>query len=172
MNTNEREKFFLSAYHTHSDAIFRYCFFKLSDREQALDAVQEIFMRMWRYLEQGKEVQLPKAFLFVTASNYVKDQWRKKKTIPLSSLETDDEGQEFQIPDESVDQLERAEYQLALRAFSKLPDEDRLLLQLRFVEGMGVKDIAAMLDERDNTIAVRISRAIGRLRNEHGYKHG
>ncbi|HEY4499047.1 MAG TPA: RNA polymerase sigma factor [Candidatus Paceibacterota bacterium] len=155
---------YLSAYNSHSDAIFRYCFFKLSDREQALDAVQEIFMKMWKYLQEGNEVQNPQAFLFVIAANHVKDQWRKKKAIPLSVFDGDDDDQPFEIPDEDDTIVTGTEYRLALEHFAKLPDSDRMLLQLRFIEDKAVKDIAAMLGERENTIAVRISRALSALR--------
>lgn len=164
MKQAELEKGFLEAYERHTDAIFRYCYFKLSSRESAQDAVQEVFLRYWRYLREGKRVNYPQALLFTIASNYVKDQYRKKKSIPLSAFESKDEEQGFDVADESHDHEREAEYKLALRSFASLPDNDRLLLQLRFVEDLPVKDIAAMLSERENTIAVRLSRAIAQLR--------
>lgn len=138
----------------------------------ALDATQEVFMKMWKYLQQGNEIQTPQAFLFVTASNHVKDQWRKKKAVPLSSFETSDDEQPFEIPDKDNGIVEGAEYRHALQHFSRLPDDDRTLLQLRFVEDMAVKDIARTLSERENTIAVRISRALGRLKTLYEQEHG
>jgi len=158
------EKAFLGVYEAHADAIFRYCYFKLSDRELAQDAAQEVFLRYWRYISGGKQVAFPQAFLFTTAGNYVKDQYRKKKTVPMSALDSPEDDQPFDVADESGDQTRDAEYKLALRSFAALPDDDRLLLQLRFVEDLGVKDIATLLVERENTIAVRISRALAQLR--------
>ena len=102
--------------------------------------------------------------MFVIAANHVKDQWRKKKAIPLSVFDGDDDDQPFEIPDEDDTIVTGTEYRLALEHFAKLPDSDRMLLQLRFIEDKAVKDIAAMLGERENTIAVRISRALSALR--------
>ena len=48
---------FLKAYDELSDALFRRFFFKLSDREKALDLVQEVFTKTWLYLSEGKEIQ-------------------------------------------------------------------------------------------------------------------
>ncbi len=156
----------MSAYDAHGDAIFRYCFFKLSNREHALDATQEVFLRFWRYLSRGNNVSEPKAFLFVTAANYIKDQYRKKKSIPFSALETGDDEQPFDVRDEtSVDHVQNAEFNIALSLFKKLSDDEQAILQMRFVEDMAVKDIASVLGERENTVAVRISRTMARLRS-------
>ncbi len=44
------------AYEEYGDAIFRYCFYKISDREKALDFVQETFTRTWQNLVNGNEI--------------------------------------------------------------------------------------------------------------------
>lgn len=165
MTDPKLEKLFLEAYDMHADEIFRYCYFKLSDRDRAKDATQEVFMKVWKYLSEGKEITYVRAFLFKVASNYVKDQWKKKKALPMSILQSSDDEEPFDVADPDESALTETEYRLALRLFEKLSDEDRILLQLRFVEDKAVKDIAETLGERENTIAVRLSRALARLRN-------
>jgi RNA polymerase sigma-70 factor, ECF subfamily len=49
-------------------------------------------------------------------------------------------------------------------ALMKLPADDRELLGMHYLEGMKVREIAARLAENDSTIAMRISRAIVKLR--------
>ncbi len=160
------EALFLEAYEAHVDAIFRYCLFKLSDRERAKDATQEIFVRFWQYVSAGNTVSHVRAFLFTSAANYVKDQWKKKKSIPLSMLDpVGEDAQPFDVADPDEATIEtQTEYHIALRSFKRLSDSDQVLLQMRFVEDMAVKDIARALGERENTIAVRISRALSYLR--------
>ena len=159
------EKLFLETYDMHADEIFRYCYFKLSDRDRAKDATQEVFMKVWQYLVGGKEVTYMRAFLFTVASNYVKDQWKKKKALPMSMLQVNEDDEPFDFPDPDESALTETEYRLALRLFQKLSDEDRQLLQLRFVEDKTVKEIARVVGERENTVAVRLSRALARLRS-------
>lgn len=77
---------FLKAYDDYSQAIFRYCYFRVFDREQARDLVQETFMKTWEYLASGKEVQNLRAFLYKVANNMVIDLSRKKKSLSIEDL--------------------------------------------------------------------------------------
>lgn len=159
------EKILLEAYDKHADEIFRFCYFKVSDRELAKDFAQDVFMKLWQYLLKGHVVGNPRAFLFTVASNHIKDHWKKKKAIPMSVLESkDEEGTSFDAPDESVNIVSGTEVRRTIETFSRLADDDRTLLSLRFVEDLPVKEIAAVLGERENTISVRLTRALTRLR--------
>ena len=50
VRVRELEKLFLGIYNNESDAIFRFCLIRTSDREVALDMTQDTFMRFWRSL--------------------------------------------------------------------------------------------------------------------------
>ena len=57
--SKEHEKIqgiFMKCYEDHSDAILRYCHFQTSNREVAVDLVQDTFMKTWGYLSDGKEI--------------------------------------------------------------------------------------------------------------------
>src|SRR6185436_19052933 len=82
----EREKQFLEAYEAHSDAIFRYCYYRVFDREKAKDYAQEAFCRTWKYISEGKEVENIRAFLYRTATNIIIDESRKKKATSLDQI--------------------------------------------------------------------------------------
>ncbi len=160
---------FLAAYDAHAGAIFRHCYFRLSDREKAMDLSQETFTRAWGYLAQGKEVQNFKPFLYRIASNLIIEEYRKRKTTSLDAmLEEEAAGERVivELRDEEwsehlVDQLDGAR---ALQAMSKLPEPYREVLTLRFVDGLTPKEIALFLEERENTVSVRIHRALGHLK--------
>ena len=166
---NKQRTFFLKAYDEHADALFRYCYFKLSDREAAKDAVQDIFVKIWNYLEGGKEIQHMKSFLYVTAGNYVKDQWKKKTALPMSVLDTEEEP--FDVADPSANFELASEMKVALRYMEKLSESDREILTFRFVEGLPPSEIAPILGIRENAVSVRVNRALARLR-EIFDKHG
>ena len=95
-----------------------------------------------------------------------KQRSKKKKAIPLSAFETAESDEPFDVASTDAGPEAAVEYKIALGHFKKLSDDDQKLLQLRFVEDMAVKDIAEIFKERENTIAVRISRALSRLRDE------
>jgi DNA-directed RNA polymerase specialized sigma24 family protein len=83
--TQKRTDEFIALYDEMADQLFRHCFFKLSNRELALDLVQETFSRTWEYISSGKEVNNIKGFLFKVANNLIIDEYRKKK-LYLSKL--------------------------------------------------------------------------------------
>ncbi len=157
----ETEVQFLACYDAHSDAIFRQCFFKTSDREVAKDLMQDAFTKVWDYLAQGNEVENLKAFLYTVANNCIKDWYKKHRAVPASALEYDPFAG---FEDETENTVVIAEVSLVLRSLKRLDDRDREVLMMRFVEGLPPKEIAVILGERENTISVRITRALKKLR--------
>ncbi len=168
MDTGASEKF-LQAYDAYGDAIFRHCYFRLSDREKAMDLTQETFTRAWDYIAQGKEVENWKPFLYRIASNLIIEEYRKRKVASLDAmLEEEAAGERVIVElrdDESAERLiDRLDGVQALKAMSKLPDHYREVLTLRFVDGLSPKEIALFLEERENTVSVRIHRALKELK--------
>ena len=164
MNREDKETIFLQAYDAYSDSLFRYCYFKLYDRDLAKDMVQETFMRTWQEIEKGKQFGNIRAFLYTVAGNLIKDHWKRKKAVPIGQLENDNDEQNFDVADESVDLYTEVEIGRSVKLFAKLGESDREVLHLRFVEGLTPKDISRVLGERENTVSVRLNRALERLR--------
>lgn len=160
------EELLLRIYDEHSDALYRFFYFRVSDKEQALDLVQEAMMRIWNHIRSGGGIDRTKAFIFTVARRLVIDEWRKKKAVPISSLEDGDEETQFDVADPSADFVNELDYKLAVDDFKKLPEDDRELLLLRFVEDLPVKTIAEIWGERENTISVKLSRALSKLRKD------
>lgn len=148
-------------YETHADSIFRYCFFKTSDRDVALDLTQDAFMRVWDYLAGGKKIDNMNAFLFTVARNLVKDWYKKKKSKPFSHFS---EGAFLDICDEHTKTEQLAEIKILFKNLSKLPENYQDVLVMRFVEDMQPREIALILGEKENVISVRINRAQKKLR--------
>jgi len=140
--------------------MFRYCYGRVSNRDDALDLTQETFMRTWDYLYRGKKIANIKAFLFTTLNNLITDWYRKKKPVQL------DPDMAQQIPDESYgsDPSLEAEGKWALSLLGTLEEKQREAVTLRYVEGLSPREIAEISGENENTISVRINRAIASLR--------
>lgn len=160
------EKTFISAYDSYADAIYRYCYFKVYDRERARELMQETFFKAWEYLQKGKEIENLRAFLYRTAHNLCVNEVLKNKPLSLDEMR---ENIGYDPEDHKQVSPEReGEAALMMTKLAGLADNEREVLQLRYVEGLPVKDIADALGEAPNTISVRIHRALARLKEEMG----
>lgn len=159
MKDESLEMELLAAYDAHADAIFRHCYFKTSEREVALDMTQDVFLKAWSYM-QKHPVQNMRAFLYRIADNLVIDWYRRRRTESLDALM--DKGFE---PTEMENRIEeQAEASLALAKLRELEPNDRKLITLRFVEGLSPREIGEILGQNENTVSVRLHRALKRLR--------
>ena len=164
MNTQSTQDLFLKSYDTYNDAIFRYCLFETSNREIALDLTQDTFTKVWQYLENGKEVEHMKAFLYRVAGNLVIDYRRKKKTQSLDAMT--EEG--FDV---GVDEQEHNEgaydAKKLMGLLEHVGDKYRDVIIMRFIDDLSVKEISKVTGESENNISVRLHRGMEKLRELH-----
>lgn len=159
----ETRKAFEDAYEELLEPIFRYFAYRLDDRDRARELAQETFMRTWSYLADGKEVTAFKPFLYATAGNLFKNELRARR--PSSSLETLMEQKGFDAADErETGPEDAAEARLLFGRLDELPERDREVLTLRYADGLDNREIAHMLAISESATAVRIHRALARLR--------
>ncbi len=159
---SEREQQFLSAYKENADALFRFCYLKLSDRELAKDLLQDVLMKAWQYIEKGNDVGNMKSFLFRIARNAVIDEYRKKKTNSLDALR--DQGFDVSSDDHN-DFLRGLDGERALALLATIPETYRDAIYMQYVEGLSLKEIAEVTGESENNISVRIHRGMQKLRD-------
>ena len=149
------------AYDEHSDAIFRYCLFKVSDREKAIDLTQDVFVKVWQYLLAGNQVENMKALLYKVARNLIIDEYRKKKFDSLDVMS--DAGFE-PVDGASLDTISIVEAGLLVDRIKELPDAYSEVVFMRYVDDLSVKEIAEALGEHENNVSVRIHRGLHKLK--------
>lgn len=159
------EKLFGEIYSRESDAIFRFCLLRTSDREVALDFTQDTFMRFWNSLVLEKDIKNHRTFLFTIARNVVIDWYRKKKAYSLETLvENAAEGRgSFQLVAPDNVELE-VEAGFLIEKIRELPEPYSNAVYLRCVEELKPREISEILGESANVISVRISRGLEQLR--------
>lgn len=154
---------FIKSYDAYADALFRHCYFRLYDREQAKDLVQNTYMKVWEYAASGKEVKNMRAFLYKVAHNLIIDEYRKNKGPTFSIDELKEKGIEPQ--DGHFERTTNAsEVRNLLKIFNKLEPAHREVVIMRYVDELTPKEIAQITGESENAISVRIHRAISKAR--------
>ena len=159
---------FIKAYDELSDPLFRYCFFKVSNREKAKDLVQEVFTKSWEYLTNGGEISDPRSFLYKVANNLIIDYYRKAKHYSLDELL--EKGLDFTASgSEKIEDL--AEHKRALRILQEIPEKYREVIVMRFMEGLAPREISKILGISENAVSVRINRSLKQLREKLNIKN-
>lgn len=151
---------FYLIYEEYSDAIFRHALFRVSNRETAKDLTQETFIKTWQAVEKGQDIENIKAFLYKVASNLIIDHYRKRKEISLDFLK--DSGLDF--VKESEHNIDFMDLNRVLAALNKLPEKYRQAVEMRYIEDMQPKEIAALLGKSENSVSVQIHRGVEQLK--------
>ena len=156
---------YLFAYEENSDALFRFVYFRTHDREDARDIVQETFLKTWRYLADGEQIDQLRPFLYRTAKNLLIDMTKQKKTRNTHSLdEYMDAGGEIAAESERSE-FDPFDIKRAMKLLNNLePDEYREAIQLRFIDELSIAEIAHIAGVSENVISVRINRGINKLK--------
>jgi RNA polymerase sigma-70 factor, ECF subfamily len=164
-----RLAWFEKLYDTHADAIFRHLAYKLGDRERAKELTQEVFLKTWQYVVLKKKIEHEKAFLYRIAHNiFVNEIRTDKKTAALSVLE---EGG-FEIQDEYLPTSEDVSIRRELLdTLDQIKGSYREVLILRYMDGLAVKEIAEILNEKETNISMRIKRGIEALTEIYNKTH-
>jgi RNA polymerase sigma-70 factor (ECF subfamily) len=161
MMNRRLEKKFIQTYDTHFEKIFKYCYYRISDRELAKDLSQQAFMKTWASLQEGSVIDNVRAFVYTTAHNLVVDWYRRKKETSLEVLAENG----FDPADLSQNPEHDAEFESLLKILNELSPEDKELVLMRHVEGIKPREIAKQMGTDSNTISVRIHRATRRLKD-------
>lgn len=164
MTSNEVEKIealFFEAFEQYSDELFRFCSFKISDRERAQELVQRAFEKMWESLRKGKEIVQMRAYLYKILKFLVIDEYRKKKTNSLEVLMEKGYEPSVESPVETVQA--HIEFEKLKEYIEKLPQKYQEVLVLCYINDLSVQEVAEMLKLKPNNVSVRLNRAIKKL---------
>ena len=136
------------------DKIYRYCYYRLHNRELAEDITQETFLRWFAsdtYRDRNQTLQ----YLYTIARNLCIDEARRIKPEPFNET--------LQVSNNDPDPLSSIALQTALRS---LNEQDRELVLLRCVnrESMGV--LCRVYGQSRFTLYRRLRNILNKLRNE------
>jgi RNA polymerase sigma-70 factor (ECF subfamily) len=161
----------------HAGKLFNYLIRCLQNEEDAADAAQEAFVRVYQHRAKFDASQKFSTWLYAIATNLVKDRYRYRARHPQVSLDAESgvTGHGFQenlpeqkpTPSESVQAAERA---AAVRAaVGELPEDLRTPLILSEYEELSHADIGAILKCSAKAVETRIYRARKQLRDKLGW---
>ena len=115
------------------DKIFRFCYYRVHNTDTAQDLTQETFLRFMNsdYKERGEQIR----YLYTIARNLCIDESRKDQMVELP----EDFSDEGNGADDLIRKIE------VNQALDKMPEEDRELLILRYMNEVPLSDICKIM---------------------------
>jgi RNA polymerase sigma-70 factor (ECF subfamily) len=143
---------FAELYHENLNAVYRFVFFKVGDGALAEDLTADVFAKAWEGIDRFQWRDLPfQHWLLRIARNVVVDHWRSRRRFTISVTDRHDAVSEVESPEDAV--ARDIEVEGLRRGLSKLPDDQRDVLILRFIEGFSHAETAKVVGK--STVAVR-----------------
>ncbi|MCB0456774.1 MAG: RNA polymerase sigma factor [Flavobacteriaceae bacterium] len=158
MNQNEFTQLVLPF----KDKLYRMAKRLLVSSEEAEDAVQEVFLKLWKGKQSIKNYKNPEAFAMTMTKNYCLDRLKSKQASNLKIVHSNYQNNEnVQRTVELNDGVS-----MVFKIMETLPSTQRMVLQLRDVEQFEFHEISEMLDINETAIRVNLSRARKTVREE------
>jgi RNA polymerase sigma-70 factor (ECF subfamily) len=143
----------------------------LGNREDACDAAQEVYLRVFKYLDRFRAGQDFQGWLYRITVNVCHDLARKRRAGGVEQLDArdpDHAGAAFENPrgGEDAETLTLRAQRLALvrRALATLPEKERAALVLRDLEGLSTEETARALGSRPVTVRSQVSTARSKIK--------
>ena len=154
---------FVEIYERYVDRIYAFVSRRTDNRATAEDITSQVFEQALRTIARFEWRGVPvSAWLFRIASNALADHWRERAR--------DAHVAPPDVPDSR--ELEDIDRRIALQQqVEQLPDVQRQVIQMRFVEEKSIREVAAALDRSEGAVKQLQLRALENLRKSMG-AHG
>jgi len=163
-----KRKSFLSHYNTYFEKIYRYIFFRVGkDQQLAEDLTSEIMLKAYEHFEDYDEERKFSVWIYRIAHNHLVDYYKKVKAkqVPLDDVENilHKEHNLDTMVDTAIE-TEKVE-----EVLDQLPDQQREIMVLKFMNDLSNKEIADILSMTEAHVRVLQHRALGFLRTRLSY---
>jgi RNA polymerase sigma-70 factor (ECF subfamily) len=147
--------------------------------EDVEDVAQEVFIRLYYSLDQLRSPEVFEPWLYRLTVNAALDYLRKRRKRKLESRVADLSEQQVMMADAAagskaeVDEKEKARIrEMVDSLLAGVSEEDRLLLTLKEVEGLSLKELEKIYRVNENALKVRLFRARQRVLRAYAARRG
>ena len=163
---NQQE--FLKTISPFKDRIFRLAKRLLVSTEEAEDATQEVLVRLWNNREKLGGYTSVEALAMTITKNYCLDQLKSKRASEMRIVHSNYTDRQAGLQQQAED---RDSWNWVEKIIATLPEQQRLIVQMRDIEEYEFEDIAKIMDMNETAVRVALSRARKTIREELLKKH-
>jgi RNA polymerase sigma-70 factor, ECF subfamily len=147
--------------------------------EDVEDVAQEVFLRLYFSLDQLRSPEVFEPWLYRLTVNAALDYLRKRRKRKLEARVSDLSDQQVMMADaaagtkvQSEDQYRARTREMVDSLLSEVSEDDRMLLTLKEVEGLSLKELEKVYHVNENALKVRLFRARQRVLKAYASSRG
>lgn len=142
--------------------VYRYFYYRVGEAKDAEDLTAQVFLKVYEELPRYRDRGAFPAWLFAVVRNKAADHFRSRRfNVSLESVDLPGETRDLLALAAQTDEIRRLN-----RLIRSLPEEEQELIRLRFVAGLGYKEIGAILHRKEDTVRKTTSRLLARLQSQ------
>lgn len=150
---NKKEEAYIEIINLYGNKLLKTLYLMTKDEKEAEDIVQETFIKVFKYIDNFRGDGSIYTWIYKIAQNIVKDRLSSKiSTIPYEDIEFASENTE----DISIKNIDKEILRMEL---DNLKFIYKQVIILFYFEELSIKEIAAILEEKEGTIKSKLSRA-------------
>ena len=156
------EEAFRVLFDTHKDRVYSIALRYAGDSATAMDIAQDTFLKLLSTIQQFRGESSFESWLYRMVVNSCLDYHRKRRRfLPLLEDGLEEALDMFRAPRESAlqDLLREEQEERVQQVVAQLPEEQRIVVVLRYTDGLSYEEIADLLGCRRGTVASRLNRA-------------
>ncbi|MFA6422381.1 MAG: RNA polymerase sigma factor [Candidatus Buchananbacteria bacterium] len=165
---NKDKEAFGKFYDLYISRIYRFIFFKVNSVHDAQDLASEVFLKVWQYVREDKEIKNLNAFTYMVARNSVIDFYRQKSKKG-DREELIEENCIPRVIDEDNDLAEKHNLSIdiasVLAGLDNLKDEYKEIVVLRYLDELSIEEISQVLGKSKGAIRILTYRALNALKD-------
>ncbi len=155
---------FSDLYRTHLRDVYSYSYYRVGNHHDAEDLTEQTFLQAYRHFERAQRESNGRPlrpWLIRIAHNLAANLYRDRSRKPASPIDDTTPLADPHTTEQLVEGREQAKH--VLDGVSRLPEDRREALIMRFALGMDNREIARALGRSDGATKVLIHRAIKQL---------
>lgn len=163
-----KQQEFINIISPFKDKLFRLAKRMLVSTEEAEDATQEVLIRLWNRNDNLKSYNSIEALAVTMTKNYCLDQLKSKRASNLQIVHNNYKDNKASVEREVEG---RDSWNWVEKIINDLPEQQRLIIQMRDIEEYEFEEIAKALDMQETAVRVALSRARKTIREQLTAKH-
>src|SRR6476469_9515418 len=161
-NTDTKESAFTAILKKYQEKLYWHIRRMVVDHEDANDVLQNMFIKVWKGLENFKEESQLYTWLYRIATNEsltFLEQQKKRSSVSLNDVET---GLANKIIADKNFDANRLEWKLQL-AIQQLPEKQKLVFNLRYYDEMPYEEMSRVLDTSEGALKASYHHAVKKI---------